>query len=371
MSRPRVSTTAYMQRWLEWVRREHPGQLGAAGAAGKAGIGGKMPVVVGLSGGADSLALTHAACRAGLDVEAVIVDHQLQAESTRVAQRAADQAAALGARTRIVSVDVPEPGEGPARNARYQALGEAAEGRGVLVAHTASDDAEGFLLALSRGSGTDSLAGMRAFSTDHPVVTAGARWIGRPLLHATRADTELTCTQLELDYWVDPHNSSPDYLRSRIRTELLPQMQEVLGQAVADNLAVSSRLLRDDALALDSLAQDILNTMRTSGEGDGLASERKNTPHPLNCPELNHHMPAIRRRIYRTWLTDHTGPLTNAHIEGIDALVIAWRGQGPVAVPWPTHWPTMNQISRTTHRLVVRRTAKQLTLDVIERTTAQ
>lgn len=361
MSRPHISTAAHTQRWLEWVQREHPGiheQLTGSNP---------QSVVVGLSGGADSLALVHAAIRAGLDVEAVVVDHQLQVGSAHVAARAAQQAETLGARSRVVTVNIAETGEGPARAARYQALGQVAEGRGVLVAHTASDDAEGFLLALARGSGTDSLAGMHALTTEHPAVHSGAGWVGRPLLHATRADTERTCHHAELDFWVDPHNESADYLRSRIRTKLLPQMRAILGEAVVDNLAVSSRLLRDDATALVQLARHQLQAMEDQRGGERLASDKNDQPAPLDCRTIATELAAVRRRIYRAWLGEHVGPLTNAHMEAIDALVIAWRGQGPVSVPWPTHWPTMNPARRTTHRLVVRRQNRQLFLDVIAR----
>lgn len=350
MSRSRVSTAAHMQRWLDMLNSQQPETFAQLGRG----------VVVGLSGGADSLSLVHAATRAGLNVEAVVVDHQLQAGSRAVAERAARQAEGLGASARIVPVEVEAFGEGPARAARYRALGAAAEGRGVLIAHTATDDAEGFLLGLARGSGTESLAGMREFTREHPAVEAGAGWVGRPLLHASREDTVATCEYAALDYWTDPHNSSPDYLRSRIRTELLPHMQEVLGGAVVDHLALSARLLRDDATTLDSLAQSALQEVSEDADAEGLASK-------INCLKVSAHQPAMRRRIYRAWLKEPAGALTNVHIEAIDALVIAWRGQGPVSVPWSAHWHTMNPARRATHRLVVRRQEKHLVLHALPR----
>lgn len=337
---------------MEQLRVEDPSAYGDLANGG---------VVVGLSGGADSLALTVGAVRAGLSVHAVVVDHGLQEGSDRVAATAAGQARELGATAEVVRVHVVGEGEGPAREARYEALGRIADGRPVLVAHTASDDAEGFLVALSRGSGTHSLAGMRSVSRrHHPAITAGAGWIGRPLLAATRADTEAECTSSGLTWWEDPHNYSQDFVRSRVRQELLPLMEDILGGAVRDNLARSARMLRDDADALDALALDALEecTAEDGGEAQGLGRVAS-----LKIKKVATYSPAVRRRIYKHWLGQVAGPLTATHIHAIDALVAQWRGQGAVSVPWGQHWPTMNEDRRTSHRLVVRRVEKTLTID--------
>src|SRR5690606_18777145 len=115
-------------------------------------------VLVGLSGGADSLALLAAACfeapRAGLRCGAVVVDHGLQAGSDQVAATAAGQARRLGAdpvevcRVRVAAGGGPEAA---ARKARRTALREAAErhdAAAVLLAHTRDDQAETVLLGL-------------------------------------------------------------------------------------------------------------------------------------------------------------------------------------------------------------------------------
>jgi len=150
-------------------------------------------VAVGLSGGSDSLALVHGLLRCGVKVHAVVVDHQLQEGSAQVARQASEVALSLGATAEIRTVEVEGPGEGPARQARYAALGAAADGRPLLVAHTADDDAEGMLIGLVRGSGAEAIAGMRSVHTDHVAVTAGAAWLGRPLLNCTREETEAEC----------------------------------------------------------------------------------------------------------------------------------------------------------------------------------
>lgn len=309
-------------------------------------------VAVGLSGGADSLALVHGLLRCGVKVHAVVVDHQLQEASAQVARQAAETAMSLGASAEIRTVEVEGLGEGPARQARYQALGTAAAGRPLLVAHTADDDAEGLLIGLVRGSGAEAIAGMRSVHTDHAAVDAGAAWLGRPLLNCTRAETEAECRAAGLNWWEDPHNSSDAYLRSRIRTRVLPYLQDALGEHIGANMARTARMLREDVELLDELAR---RELQAAEEGAS-----------LNCTELQQQPAALRRRVFKQWLADKTGPLTSAHLNAIDALVIAWKGQGGAAVPWPLNPPEPGQ-QRRTHRLVVQRRDGYLQLATVPR----
>jgi tRNA(Ile)-lysidine synthase len=302
-------------------------------------------VVCGVSGGGDSLALAAACVHAGLAVTTVTVDHGLQDGSAEVAARAARICTDLGATAEVATVTVSGSGEAAARDARYAALGEYAAGRPVLVAHTADDDAEGLLLSLSRGSGTGSLAGLREVADDHPVVTAGAAWLGRPLLDVTRNDTLGSCAELGLVVWHDPHNTSADITRSRVRHELLPLAREILGDHVDASLSRSARLLRQDADLLDAQATEILENAgeRTHGEEGSV----------LQVSVLEGEPAPLRRRVIRQWLADAAGPLTSRHLDMLDALVADWHGQGPVAVPYPVSEAPSTM--RVTRRLVVRR----------------
>ncbi len=309
----------------------------------RAGLARGDAVVCGVSGGGDSLALAAACVHAGLTVTTVTVDHRLQDGSDRVAARAAAQCRDLGAVAKVVAVDVAGAGEGPARAARYRALGEAAAGRPVFVAHTADDDAEGLLLSLTRGSGTGSLAGLREVSHRHPVVSAGASWLGRPLLTVSRGQTRGSCDELGLDIWDDPHNEHPGILRSRVRHRLLPVMREVLGTRVDAALTRSARLLREDADLLDDLA------------ARALASAGVHPGDRLPVGALAGRPAPLRRRMLRDWLTAFAGPLGSAHLAQLDALVSDWHGQGPVAVPHPEHRGPTIDVRRTTHRRVVTR----------------
>lgn len=264
---------------------------------------------VGLSGGADSLALTAVAARLR-PTTALIVDHGLQAGSADVAERASEQAVTLGCvDAQILPVDVGTAGgpEAAARTARYGALQTARHGAPVLLGHTLDDQAETVLLGLGRGSGARSLAGMRAH--DPP-------WC-RPLLGIRRETTVAACAELGLAPWQDPHNSDPRFTRVRLRSEVLPLLEQVLGGGVAEALARTAAALREDTEALDAAAAAVV-----------LPAEA------LPIADLHGLAAAVRRRVIRSWLlAGGACDLTDAQIRSVDALVTDWRGQGGVAVP--------------------------------------
>ena len=223
-------------------------------------------MLVALSGGPDSLALLAASAlegrSAGIRVGAVVVDHALQDGSAAVASAAAAHATRLGATpVEVVRVEVGRAGgpEAAARTARYAALSEAAtrvDAVAVLLGHTRDDQAESVLLGLARGSGARSLSGMSPVRD-----TDGVRYL-RPLLEVPRATTRAACAELGLDPWHDPHNADPAYARARVRDELLPALERVLGPGAVPALARSAALLRDDADALDAWAAEGLVAVR-------------------------------------------------------------------------------------------------------------
>ncbi len=286
---------------------------------------------VGLSGGADSLALT-AVAAALKPTTALIVDHGLQPGSAEVAATAADRARQLGCvDAQVISVHVGTDGgpEAAARTARYDALDAARDGAPVLLAHTLDDQAETVLLGLGRGSGPRSIAGMQVW--DPP-------W-GRPLLEVRRADTVAACAELGLTPWQDPHNTDPRYTRVRLRTEVLPLLEDVLAGGVAPALARTAAALREDNDALDALAAGHLAALRT---GDG-----------LTVAGLEDLPAALRRRVIRGWLLGvGATALTDVQLRAVDALVGDWHGQGGAAVTSPLRY----------QRLVVSRHAGLLTV---------
>jgi tRNA(Ile)-lysidine synthase len=282
---------------------------------------GDRPVLVACSGGADSLALAAALAfegpRAGVPVGAVTVDHGLQPGSADRAARTAELLHHLGLDpVHVVQVSVGRDGgpEGAARGARYAALAAAGPGRRIALGHTLDDQAETVLLGLGRGSGPRSVAGM----VEHREDDGGAWW--RPLLGIRRTTTRAACAAQELPVWDDPWNTDPAYPRVRLRTEVLPLLEEVLGGGVAPALARTAALLRADLDALDGLA--------------AAESGRLDTGGGLPATELGALPDALRLRVLRAWLRDGAVPdLQAVHLTAVDALLTRWHGQGPVTLP--------------------------------------
>lgn len=286
------------------------------------------PIVIGLSGGADSLALVAAAAAERIPARAVVVDHQLQPGSAEVAERAAEQARSLGIPAEVIRVDVGEGNvEAAAREARYAALAAAAAASAataaspeVWVAHTADDQAETLLLGALRGNP----AGMahaelreapNPTSVHNPAAPAPSPSTSyrlvRPFLQIRRADTIGACEELGLEYWSDPMNDDIAYRRVAIRRQIIPALSDLLGgDAVAPLAAASNRIAADR-----DLIAAITNLAPTA-----------------DCGELAGDEGVIRRRRLAAWLLAHDVPVQGAQLDAIEALVTDWRGQGPIAV---------------------------------------
>ena len=269
------------------------------------------PVVVGVSGGADSLALAlgaaWAASRTGAEVTCVVVDHGLQPGSGDIADRVVGDLGDRGLRAEVRRVIVGGDGgiEAAAREARLAALTR--DGHPVLLGHTLDDQAETVLLGLLRGSGLRAIAGM-----------APIRGLfRRPLLGLRRADTEAACRDWGIGWWSDPMNDDPRFARVRAR-RALPMLGDALGRDIAVGLARTAQLADADACFLEALAAE--------------AGERVADGESLDVAGLAELPEALRGRVLLSWLRE-MGAAELRHVRAVWNLVAAWRGQGPVAVP--------------------------------------
>lgn len=285
------------------------------------------PLIVAVSGGADSLALLAAAVfeagKTASKVTAIIVDHGLQGGSDVVAQRAAGIARELGASALVVPVVVTQKGgglEAAARDARYAALrAKAGEvGAPVLLGHTLDDQAETVLLGLARGAGAGSLQGMLPERVD-PDDTV---WL-RPLLGIRRSQTRASCDAQGLAFWDDPHNTDARFTRVRVREHVLPVLEAELGPGIAEALARTAEQLQEDNAAFDEMIADTIEDIVEPAEA-GIA---------ISAAALAANPPALRNRIIRLVAQGEFGvSLTRAQTLEIARLATDWRGQGPINV---------------------------------------
>lgn len=204
-------------------------------------------LAVGVSGGADSLALVlrlqEELGAEGRKIVALTVDHRLREESAREAAYVAELMQKFGIEHHILVWEGAKPEssiEEAAREARYALLKEWCEtnGIGVLaVAHHERDQAETFLMRLQRGSGVDGLCAMA------PVSRLDNLLLIRPFLNKAPEDMKNYLNQKGIAWVEDPSNQSDDFLRVKVR-KFIPELEERLGLSVhriAETTAVLQR----------------------------------------------------------------------------------------------------------------------------------
>jgi tRNA(Ile)-lysidine synthase len=228
-----------------------------AGGADAVGVPVDAALVLAVSGGPDSMALLHGAARLvetgtrRWRLTVAHLDHGLRPDSSADASfvRAAAAALGLSFESRHTDVAALARAEGRSiedagREARYRFLDAIAEPDAlVATAHTADDAAETVLINLLRGTG---LAGARG-------IPARRGRIVRPFVGARREELRRLLDDAGIAARLDPSNADPAYLRSRVRHELLPLLEE-LRPGAAGGIARFSRLAADDDDLLDALA---------------------------------------------------------------------------------------------------------------------
>ncbi len=246
-------------------------------------------VVVGVSGGPDSVCLLHLLVRLreemGLRLHAAHLHHGARGvEADRDAAFVADLARRWDLPVTVERRDVPAIGqaaglafEEAARRTRYRFLGYVAakaEATRVAVGHTADDQVETVLMHLLRGAGLAGLRGMLPatplssdrlsnllpeFSPPPPSCT-----LVRPLLETSRADVEQYCAEQGLDFRFDRSNLDTTYFRNRLRHELIPILESY-------NPNIRQRILHTaEVIAAD---YDLLEKLRDRAWGRTVAEE--------------------------------------------------------------------------------------------------
>ena len=265
----------------------------------RAGVQDGQNILVGVSGGADSIALLHSLYhlyrQGNLSgrLFAAHLDHGIRGEASR---EEAEFTAALCRDLRIPlimeHIDVPylaaqrKKGiEETAREERYAFLRRAKEQAGaayIAVAHHRNDQAETVLLHLLRGCGLSGLCGMRQHFRD----------IVRPFLRVDKEQILMYLEERGLSYRTDETNFQQQYFRNRVRLELLPLLREKFNPSVENALCQMAELCAQDEAYLQQRAQEALAELRMPFDGVDRQRLRK-------LPQ------ALKTRILRTLLQEH------------------------------------------------------------------
>lgn len=277
------------------------------------------PILVGVSGGADSLCLLHLLQEAGVQVIVAHFNHHLRPEADAEAEKV--RSIALDLKLQFVE------GEGDAgrfakeeklsleeaaRKLRYRFLFDAARKHGagsVAVAHHADDQVETVLMHLLRGAGLSGLKGMTPvihlmeFDPQLPLI--------RPLLQVWRSEIDVYCHEKGLEPIQDSSNLDTTYFRNRLRHELIPLME-------SQNPGFKANLLR----TAETLAGDlqIVETVVDSGWSCALLQESKDYL-SFKMTELERMDIPLLRNLVRRGAGRLKPGLRNVEFDDVDRLV--------------------------------------------------
>ena len=327
----------------------------------EAGLAG-CRVVVGLSGGVDSVALLHAlvqvAPRLHLTLCALHVHHALSPHADDWARSCSEQCRALGVPLTEARVHVQRNCglgvEGAAREARY-AVFRQQQADAVALAHHADDQAETLLLQLLRGAGVRGLSAMPPARVLDP---ATGLQLVRPWLRLTRAEIHAYARGAGLTWIEDEANRDSAFDRSFLRERVMPELRarfpalaETLGRA-ARNFADAAQLLEElaasdargaasgDSLLLSTLAgltpARARNLLRWFLEQQGLpAPSRDQLEEALRQAIAARSDARLRVKLGAAWLRRHRGRLflEAASREPTRTWSLTWAGEPRVALP--------------------------------------
>lgn len=274
-------------------------------------------IVVACSGGPDSLALLHILVqlrqRYPIELKVAHVNHMFRPEAVQEAQFVHAMATRWGLDCEQAQIDVPKymeetglSGQEAARLVRYRFLQQVAADWGhgkIATGHHRDDQAETVLLHLLRGAGSSGLGGMKAIN--------GA--IIRPLLSISRQQIEDYCQQQGLEAVQDNSNLHTDYLRNRVRLELIPLLERHYNPALRESLCRTAEIVGAEQELVAQMANnkwpDVVH------ECEGRIS--------LNIKQL-HQLPlALQRQIFRKVIEKKQGHLRGIQFLHVEKLIEA------------------------------------------------
>jgi len=284
-------------------------------------------VTVGLSGGADSVALLcilkQLENELGIAVSACHVNHNLRGEESDRDQEFCRQLCEVrGIPFETISVDVigfcSENGlstEEGARRLRYQAFESLKNTDKIATAHTMSDNAETVIINLSRGSSIDGLCGI-------PPVRGN---IIRPLLCCSRKQIEDYLKEMNQEFVTDSSNLTDNYRRNKIRHNVIPVLKD-FNDSLEETIARNSEVLREEKELLASMAEELENKASINNKPHiGKAFERFSEIYPIikkyDVDALQSAPKPIRLRVIRKALSEFGISYDFSRLSAIDEIV--------------------------------------------------
>lgn len=297
-------------------------------------------IVVGVSGGADSICLLHVLFllveEYGLKLVAVHINHGIRGEeAARDEQFVAKFCAEIGIEYRSFYYDVKklalEEGlsvEEAGRKVRYSAFSEICreyQCNKLAIAHNKNDNAETVLFHLFRGSGIRGLSGMEAkrlMAEENSEV----RMI-RPLLCVTREEIEEYLDKESIEYIIDSSNLTEEYTRNKIRRRILSYATSEINPQSVNNITEAAKVLKEIEEYLDSNIEMSFERSVMQSE-DGLR---------LKVEELNAQPTVIQKGVVRRILEQLAKTRKNLEAKHVEAVLELMERQVGKQVNLPYH----------------------------------
>lgn len=277
-------------------------------------------ILIGLSGGADSVCLTHALMRIsgelGIELFTAHLNHGIRGEEADCDEKfAAEFSKSLEIKCFTEKTDIPKLAkkqgisvEAAARQYRYNFFARISKENRInkiATAHNKNDNAETILMNFMRGSSLSGLCGI-PYRRDNIV---------RPLLNISREDIEKYCTECKLEFVTDSTNLSNDYTRNKIRNVLLPQVLNNFNPNFVNTVTENAHLIYQDDACLDKLTDE--------------AYSKTTKDNTVDIASLLEYDIAIRRRVLRKALKSFFGTLDGISAQFIeDILSLAEKDSG-------------------------------------------
>lgn len=291
-------------------------------------------VVIGLSGGPDSVCLLHVlyslSAHLNINLYPIHINHMLRGEDAlsdeEYTQRLCNE---LGLTLSTVRADVGaiarEQGvsiETAGRQVRYKEFEDYAKKAGagkIAVAHNKNDQAETVMMHIIRGTGLSGLTGME--------YKRGA--IIRPLLDIEREEIERYCIEANLKPRTDKSNLTDEYARNRVRLELFPYIDKSFGANIAQSLCRLSELAAEDDSFIEKCASEVyekclISRQDKQGGNQAIQAGNQTKAAELDIDSLKKLHPAILGRVLKRAIMDAAGDVNGigrVHYEMLSELI--------------------------------------------------
>jgi len=289
-----------------------------------AGVSKRKKLLVGVSGGRDSMVLLHALLAAGFKNLVVChLNHTLRGRSSDADDRLVISEARrlklpvehARSRTAEFATSQKKSLELAARELRmafFEECSARAKTKSLVLAHHADDQVETCLFNFLRGTGTAGLGGMR------PVSQLGKVSVHRPLLGVTRTQIETFRKQQKVRFREDATNAGLEHTRNKLRHRVMPLLVEVMGESYRSAILRAAEILR--------------------GEEDLIVSLMPPNQPELDCKELREMHPAMQSRVILRWLRECGVPAAgHAETRRVLSLLDAVNGPAKVSLPGNHH----------------------------------